>query len=42
MSEYKTKYNPNKNVFYPFKYNVIWCLKYRRKAIKDLVEARLK
>lgn len=35
-------YKSNNNVVYSCKYHVIWCPKYRRKVLVDVVENRLK
>ena len=35
-------YKSNNNVAYSCKYHVIWCPKYRRKVLVDVVENRLK
>ena len=35
-------YKANKNTVYSCKYHVVWCPKYRRKVLVDIVEKRLK
>lgn len=37
-----TKYKSNNNVVYSCKYHVVWCPKYRRNALIDGVDERLK
>ncbi len=37
-----TKYKSNKNIVYSCKYHIIWCPKYRKKALVAGVDIRLK
>jgi putative transposase len=36
------KFKSNNNIVYNCQYHVIWCVKYRRKVLKDAVAMRLK
>ena len=36
------KFKSNKNIVYNCQYQVIWCVKYRRKVLLDAVDIRLK
>jgi putative transposase len=36
------KYKSNRNVVYSCKYHVVWCPKYRRSVLNDLVQKELK
>ena len=36
------EYKSNNNVVYSCKYHVVWCPKYRRKVLKNGIDARLK
>lgn len=36
------EYHSNHNVVYSCHYHVIWCVKYRRKLLKDGIDSRLK
>ena len=38
MSNYKS----NANVIYSCKYHIVWCPKYRRKVLVDMIDERLK
>lgn len=38
----RRKYKSNNNVVYSCKYHIVWTPKYRRKVLKDGVDARLK
>jgi putative transposase len=42
MSSYTVQYKSNNNVVYSCKYHVIWCPKYRRAALVNGVDTRLK
>jgi REP-associated tyrosine transposase len=42
MSAYTVQYKSNNNVVYSCKYHVIWCPKYRRAALVNGVDTRLK
>lgn len=37
-----SKYKSNRNVVYSCKYHVVWCPKYRRSVLNDLVQKELK
>ncbi|MHB8319769.1 MAG: IS200/IS605 family transposase [Acidimicrobiales bacterium] len=37
----KPAYRSNRNVVYSAKYHLVWCLKYRRRVLVGMVEARL-
>ena len=36
------EYKSNNNIVYSNKYHVVWCVKYRRKLLTDIVSKRLK
>jgi REP-associated tyrosine transposase len=42
MPDFSVAYKSNKNVVFSCKYHVIWCPKYRRRVLIDVVEKRLK